>query len=50
MFSSIHDKGKSDKRKLEKYYADTAIELGNTYNHLDIVSYCNYVASCCIRR
>jgi hypothetical protein len=30
MFSSIHDKGKSDKRKLEKYYAGTAFELGNT--------------------
>jgi hypothetical protein len=29
MFSSIHDKGKSEKRKLEKYYCGTAIELGN---------------------
>jgi hypothetical protein len=29
MLSPIHDKGKSDKRKLEKYYAGTVIELGN---------------------
>ena len=29
MLSPIHDKGKPDKRKLEKYYAGTVIELGN---------------------